>query len=271
MPRADKAIPYPGAGPAGLTAAKALLNDAPPGTFDVTVFDAQPRIGGLWPLRRDDGAGLVHPLMAVNGSRHTIQFSDLAWDDATPEFPRAWQVGRYLERYYQTYCQAANLKLDTRVEKAEPLSSPAGDTSSASGWRIQTRTTQGVVDEHTFDHLVVASGVFGKPLIPSVVPDAPSIPIIHSSKYRDLPGLLGATGGQGGKILIVGGQFSGVEIADTIATHLSSAVHSPGTSPIAHPEKYSIHHVVQKKAWVLPLHVSPKVRTPVTCILPSYG
>ncbi|KAK1825630.1 hypothetical protein QBC39DRAFT_54226 [Podospora conica] len=258
----------PGAGPAGLTAAKSLLNDAPPGAFDVTVFEAQPRIGGLWPLRSDDGAGLVHPLMAVNGSRHTIQFSDLAWDDATPEFPKAWQVGRYLDRYYQTYCQAAHLKLDTRVEKAEPLSSPDASTSSASGWRVQTRTAQGAVDEQTFDYLVVASGIFGKPLIPSAVPDAPSIPILHSSKYRDLAGLLGATGGQGGKILIVGGQFSGIEIADTIATHLSSAAHSPGTSPIAHPENYSIHHVVQKKAWVLPLHVSPKPATSAPPFLP---
>ena len=224
----------------------------------MTIVEAQPRIGGLWPRQKEDGAGLVHPLMTVNGSRHTIQFSDLAWDDASPELPRAWQVGCYLERYYNRYCQAAKLKLETRVEKAEPLSSAAN--TPASGWRIQSRTAQGGIEELTFDFLVIASGVFGKPAVPSAIPDATSIPVIHSSKYRDIAGLLGKATGEGGKILIVGGQFSGVEIAGTIATHLSSATNSPGASPIAHPERYSIHHVVQKKTWVLPLRLSPTVR-----------
>ncbi len=251
---------HAGAGPSGLVAAKTLLHHAPQGTFDVTVFDAKSRIGGLWPSRKDDSDGLVHPLMIANQSIHTVQFSDLAWDKDGPHLPRAWQVGRYLERYAQAYCREAKLSLGRWVEKAEPLpSSP--DVGAASGWLVQTRSGDGKVDEETFDYLLVASGFFGNPVLPSGLPTNPGIPAIHSSQYRDLPRLLGKTGGDGGKILVVGGQMSGVEIAGAIASHLSSATNSPEPSPIPNPEKYSIHHITQRPTWVFPLHTSPKVWT----------
>ncbi len=74
-----------GAGPSGIVAAKTLLHDAPAGAaFKVTVFEAQRRLGGLWPLSRDDGDGLVSPLMLANQSKHTVQFSDLAWEPGAP-------------------------------------------------------------------------------------------------------------------------------------------------------------------------------------------
>lgn len=256
-PRAQREL---GAGPSGLVAAKSLLNDAPRGTFDVTLFDAQTRIGGLWPSAKDDVAGLLHPLMVANQSKHTVQFSDLAWPRGAPQFPRAWQVGRYLARYLDAYCSEAKLNLGTRVEKAEPLAVPDSHGSAAAhGWRIQTRSIQGRVKEETFDYLVVASGFFGRPAIPQISKWNPEIPVLHSSQYRDLPGLVGKSGGSGGKILVVGGQMSGVEIAGTIASHLSSAAHSPDPSPICNPEKYSIHHIIQKPVWVFPLYTSPKV------------
>ncbi|KAK3989913.1 hypothetical protein QBC44DRAFT_265834 [Cladorrhinum sp. PSN332] len=244
-----KTVCIVGAGPSGLVAAKSLLHDAPQGTFDVAIFDAQTRTGGLWPSKKDDNDGLIHPLMTANQSRHTVRFSDLAWPDDSPDLPRAWQIGRYLDRYFDTYCKNARLHLGKRVEKTEALES---------GWRVWTRSSDGVDEEHTFDFLLVASGFFGKPAIPSFLPESPEIPVVHSSRYRDLEGLLGKTNQKGGKILVVGGQMSGVEISGTIATHLSSAVHSPGTSPIENSDKYSVHHIIQQPVWVMPLFLSPK-------------
>ncbi|GAB1310690.1 hypothetical protein MFIFM68171_00900 [Madurella fahalii] len=257
----SKKVCIVGAGPSGLVAAKSLLQDAPKGAFDVTLFDAQTRIGGLWPLRKDDGAGLVHPLMVANQSRHTVQFSDLAWPEDAPHLPRAWQVGQYLDRYLQTYCREAKLNLGSRVEKAEPLSSPAG-------WRVQAHSINGEVTEQTFDYLLVASGFFGKPSVPKISLGDGEVPVIHSSQYRDLQGLLGKTNGEGGRILIVGGQMSGFEIAGTIASHLSSAVHSPAPSPVSNPDKYSVHHIIQKPVWVFPLHTSPKPASSAPPFLP---
>ncbi|KAL2136205.1 hypothetical protein VTI74DRAFT_5083 [Chaetomium olivicolor] len=270
MPTAmPKRVCIVGAGPSGLVAAKSLLHDVPHGTFDVTLFDGQPRIGGLWPSHKDDRGGLVHPRMVANQSKHTVQFSDLAWPEDAPQLPRAWHVGQYLSRYFDTYCSEANLRLGTRVEKVEHLAESANNhDGSVPGWRVQTRSVQGEVKAETFDYLLVATGFFGKPALPSLATENLQIPVLHSSQYRDLQGLLGKAGGSGGKILVVGGQMSGVEIAGTIASHLSSALHSPGTSPISNLEKYSIHHIVQKPAWVFPLHTSPKPDSSAPPFLP---
>ncbi|KAK0748404.1 hypothetical protein B0T21DRAFT_356488 [Apiosordaria backusii] len=256
-----KTVCIVGAGPSGLIAAKSLLHDVPKGTFEVSIFDSQPRLGGLWPSKKDDNGGLVHPLMVANQSKHTVQFSDLAWPKDAPELPQAWQVGRYLERYFKAYCLEAELYLETSVEKSE---------NTGSGWRVHTRSKDGDLEERVFDYLLVASGYFGKPAVPesSVVPENPEISVIHSSKYRNLKVLLGEGNPNGGKILVVGGQMSGVEIAGTIATHLSSAVHSPGTSSISNPEKYSLHHIIQKPVWVMPLFLSPRATSPVPPFLP---
>ncbi|KAL2147675.1 hypothetical protein VTI28DRAFT_7027 [Corynascus sepedonium] len=259
-----------GAGPSGLAAAKSLLHDAPPGTFDVTLFDSKVRIGGLWPSHKDDSTGLVHPYMIANQSIHTVQFSDLAWPEDAPQLPRAWKVGQYLAAYLERYCSGAKLRLGTRVDKAEPLSASTTTSSgSPSSWRVRTCSTQEGEREEVFDHLIVASGFFGKPTLPPMSGHAHHrIPVIHSSQYRNLPDLFGNTRRSGGKILVVGGQMSGVEIAGTIATHLSSATHSPEPSPIPNPDKYIVHHIVQRPVWVFPLHTSPNPTASAPPFLP---
>ncbi|KAI5927587.1 hypothetical protein F4810DRAFT_271509 [Camillea tinctor] len=264
-----KSVCIIGAGPSGLVAAKNLLHA--PAAFDVTVYEAQPRIGGLWPARRHDAAGLVHPLMLANQSRHTVQFSDLAWRDEDPQFPRAWQVGRYLERYVEEHGLAGAIRLGRRVVGAGLVPDGGG------AWEVRTADVEGgAAETKVFDYLLVATGFFGKPMWPEGIPREAEaeIPIIHSSKYRDIEGLL-SKGGPGSKILVVGGQMSGIEIAGTIATHLSSATHLPGEKIIPDPEKYTIHHVAQRPAWVFPLFTSPKPdsSTPpfLPCDLTSYN
>lgn len=227
----------------------------------MTIYEAQPRIGGLWPTRPDDAAGLMHPQMIANQSRHTVQFSDLAWDDNIPHLPKAWQVGQYLERYFERYVSSADVRLGWKVVRTELQDSGA--------WKVETTSDRGS-ETRMFDFLLVTTGFFGRPLWPDSVPNEgeAEVPIIHSSKYRDLKGLLQnqsrrAQNRRGGTILIVGGQMSGIEIAGTIAVHLSSAVNSPGEKQIEEPDKYSICHVAHRPSWIFPLFTSPKVMT--TC------
>lgn len=238
-------------------AAKTLLHNAPDGdAFRVSVFDTQHDVGGLWPTSRTDSGRQVHPLMVANQSKHTMHFSDQVWDDDAPQFPLAWMVGKYLARYTDRYLKGHtgfDLRLDSRVVKATPRE------GGFKGWDVVVQAN-GVEETRVFDHVVVAAGFFGKPIIPKQLQGTHDVPVIHSSAYRDLEGLLGQARLGGGKILIVGGQMSGVEIAGTIAAHLSSAANSPEKSKIKDVENYSIHHVVQRPTWVLPLFTSPEVR-----------
>ncbi|KAJ2978806.1 hypothetical protein NUW58_g7378 [Xylaria curta] len=260
-----KSICIIGAGPSGVVAAKTLLHDVAPGSFKVTIFDSQHRIGGLWPVHKNDVAGLVHPLMVANQSKHTLQFSDLAWRDSDPNFPKAWQVGQYLERYLKEY-GGADIRLGHKVVKTE--------LQDGGSWKVQTDSENGT-ETGIFDYLLVTSGFFGSPLWPEGIPKEGEIPIVHSSKYRDIESLLSKAKSTDDKILIVGGQMSGVEIANTIASHLSSLVHSPGDKVVQNAERFAIHHVTKSPAWTVPLFtsVSPDAAAPpfLPCDLPSYN
>ncbi|KAJ4394768.1 hypothetical protein N0V93_003988 [Gnomoniopsis smithogilvyi] len=268
-----KTVCIVGAGPSGLVAAKQFLHHASGPSFSVTVFDKQPRIGGLWPLEKTDGAGIVHPLMVANQSRHTVQFSDLAWEEDAPQLPKAWQIGRYLQRYLERYCAFEEERF--RLRLGWEVTSVQRDSRDAKKWLVATKSENGMGAEYEFDYLVVASGFFGKPSIPPSLKDVKQPLVIHSSRYRDLESLLSNGDVKGRKILIVGGQMSGVEIAGTIASHLSSAANTPGACNIADVGTYSIHHVVQRPTWVFPLTTSPAAaRTAAPFLpldLPSYN
>lgn len=190
--------------------------------------------------------------MVANQSKHTVQFSEHAWNQDVPQFPIAWQVGQYLQGFTERYLNKRDdfeLATKTKVVSAVP---------KAKGWDVVT-SFEGNEQQREFDHVIVASGFFGKPIIPEGLQGSSDIPVIHSSVYRDLKSLLGKGRPGGGKILVVGGQMSGVEIAGTIASHLSSAAHAPETSEIQDIEKYMVHHVIQRPIWVFPLFTSPEV------------
>lgn len=255
-----------GAGPSGLVTAKQFLHAFPSSVYAVTVFDKQPRIGGLWPSEKTDGAGLVHPLMVANQSRHTVQFSDLAWEDDAPQLPRAWQVGRYLQRYLERYCSFEEDRF--RLRLGWNVTSARRDPKDGEKWVVAAESDGGLRVEHEFDYLVIASGFFGKPAIPPSLRALEGPSIIHSSRYRDLASLLPTDRAKGSKILVVGGQMSGVEIAGTIASHLSSAANTPGTSTILDVHKYTIHHVIQRPTWVFPLSTTPAPARPAAAFLP---
>ncbi|KAF8854121.1 flavin-containing monooxygenase-like protein [Acephala macrosclerotiorum] len=235
-----------GAGPSGLVAAKTLIHDAPKGAFHVTIFEKSHRIGGLWPVDKKDDR-LVNPDMCTNQSRHTVSFSDLAWPEDSASFPKAWEVGGYLQRYMSTY-PGYEIRLNTKVLSTK---------LEGEKWNVSLKE-EGKVEEMTeFDHLIVATGFFGKPKLPSMLENA-KVPVWHSSKIRNVKELL-TDGGKrdlksvkGRYIVVVGGQMSGVETAAAVAFQLSSLVNSPSGGD-REWGGYRVVNVVQKPVWVMPL------------------
>jgi cation diffusion facilitator CzcD-associated flavoprotein CzcO len=186
--------------------------------------------------------------MIVNQSKHTVSFNDLAWPESAPQFPKAWEVGQYLQNYIELYL-GYEIRLNAAVVKTEIV----GDK-----WKVQVQeqNSEGQPTEILdFDHIVIGTGFFGKPRVPSMTENL-QVPTVHSSQVRQIKDLLQAGGQsfqrQGKRIVVVGGQMSGVEISASIANQLSSETHSIKNSGIPNIVDYYITNVVQRPFWVMP-------------------
>lgn len=140
-----------GAGFAGLASARILTEFG----HAVTVFDKAPDVGGVWSAtRRYSG-------LTTQNNKGSYAFSDLPMPKEFPEWPTGEQVQDYLEQYVDRHDLRDTLRLDTEVVRAELL-------PDESGWHVTARRSgEAVADPETFDHLVVANGIFSEPVIPA--------------------------------------------------------------------------------------------------------
>ncbi|KAJ8115270.1 hypothetical protein OPT61_g3043 [Boeremia exigua] len=245
-----------GAGPSGLVAAKTFLQH---GSYVVTVYEAADRVGGMWRAQPGEYGDKCSPEMRTNLSRFTVAFSDLSWSSVDlsnpatgesspstpPMFPKAWQVGRYLEHYTEKFGLKSNIIFNRKVVNADLL----GDKKT---WEV---TTYDIVtrqsDTRTFDYLVIASGFFDEPgrsFDPS--PGRDSQNIQHTSVFRDLS----SVSQKSGKVAVIGGGISGVEAAAQAAFQVSSYKHSPSKSKPVHAES-TIYHIVNRPFYCLPRYL----------------
>lgn len=209
--------------------------------------------------KQDDG--MVNPDMCTNQSRHTVSFSDLAWPSTAPAFPKAWEVGQYLQRYIKTY-PGYEIRTDCTVVKTEFR----GDR-----WTVQVRDkhSNNEPESLVFDHVIVATGFFGKPIVSQVLKEFPA-PVWHSSKIRNVRNLLSnddrITPRPGKNILVVGGQMSGVEVAASIALQLSSEASTPGAPDNNLVSSYTVTNIIQKPFWNMPslLPSNPQIQDGVS-------
>ncbi|KAI9809385.1 MAG: hypothetical protein M1827_006897 [Pycnora praestabilis] len=204
MGRRPKKVLIIGGGPSGLVAAKTLLRSYPD-AFDVTIVEKAKTLGGLWPMSVDTKNGLVSPEMPTNMSKHSVCFSDLAWesvnlgkgpphvDDRESRehdggrdssivslFPKAWQEGKYLEAYVKKFIPEGCITLESRVTKAV-----RGKYGNGYRWKVDwigPRKHDEVLPQAEvpsreeyfreksfkqdfFDYLIVATGFFCSPRI----------------------------------------------------------------------------------------------------------
>ncbi|RAL10441.1 uncharacterized protein BO97DRAFT_471714 [Aspergillus homomorphus CBS 101889] len=264
----------------GLVTAKTLVHNAPPGTFQPTVFEKRERVGGLWgidlPQREPEAGveaeGLVPGLMRTNLSRFTVAFSDLDWEatvldgggdgegggesESLPMFPRAWQVGTYLSKYAELYLPPGVLRLGCEVERVVK-------GAEGKGWVVRW-VERGLARSEYFDYLVVSSGYFSRPYIPDIPGLGLGVPAdttVHSSALQsaaDVQRLFGRVRGSGGKLLVVGGSMSGVEAASKLALHLSSMDCALGASSTLPKEQFELHHVCSRPFWTVPTYLPRK-------------
>lgn len=247
-----------GAGPSGLVAARKLLQYSPQ-QYDVTIFERSEGIGGMWPLHPDDHSKMLDPQMPTNLSRYTVAFSDFAWESVelgnskdgssvrAPTFPKAWQVGRYLEGYRKTYIPHVKIVFNTRVDAVR-----RAGTSQVT-WEISWRNLKEDTARSTqFDHVVVSSGFYFSPKLRQYDRSTTRVPILHSSRLRDLGNHLQDlhAARENKNLVVIGGGMSGAEAAASIAMQISSSRWSVKASNGF--ERYQVYHVHPKPFYCLP-------------------
>lgn len=223
-----------GAGPGGLVAAKKLVQT---NQLDVTIFEKDARIGGLWAR-----GNLINPQMQTNFCMFTVAFSELAWGSVdlggrpAPMYPKAWMVERYLQEYAKRFSLDKNrrLRLGTEVVRAERIGK-----NGRSKWKVTfVEAGQKNVKVEYFNYLVVATGYLSRPKeldceIENVLRESSLVPMMHSTQFRDIDQLYSEVKSlprapKARKILVVGGSHSGSEVSTSIALQASNARWAPG-------------------------------------------
>lgn len=287
-----KSVLIVGAGPSGLVAAKTLLHSTP-GKFNITVLEQQDRVGGMWALRKGETGGKVSSEMSTNLSRFTVAFSDLSWDSVDlgsdlgeskgkkkrnhiPMFPKAWQVGRYLETYAKKYIPKDIIHVNSRVTKAERILQ-----DGVKKWKVEWKAlsdqcmpaqkefvknasipqkAEGSLFQRCYDYLIVGTGFFSSPRPlelekPEDGSDQPFFPpkIQHSSEFVDLEKLLPEGSNAKGNIIVIGGGISGSEAAANVAFQISNAKHAPLSKQ--NYASCNVYHVFSRPFYCLPRYL----------------
>lgn len=174
-----------GAGQAGLAMSAHLKNAG----VDHVVLERH-RIAERWRTERWDS-------LVANGPAWHDRFPAREFEITGPDgFAPKEEVASYFEAFAKQI--DSPIRCGVEVMKAEPL-------SGRSGYLVET-------SDGTFEaaNVVVATGPFQKPVIPTVVPEETGITQIHSSGYKN-PEQIGE-----GAVLVVGAGSSGAQIADEL-------------------------------------------------------
>ena len=183
-----------GAGPSGLTAIKACLEE---GLYPVCL-EQKNRLGGLW-YYEDKGYYSVYASVAINTSKEMSCFSDFPAPRSFPPFMHNKIYLEYLERYASWFDLKKHIRFNTRVKKV----TKALNHEETGMWQVcsqEIASEDNVVSKvELFDAVMVCNGHHSEPSWPDI-PGMNSFSglMIHSRFYKDHKPF------EGKKVLVVG-------------------------------------------------------------------
>ncbi|WP_246491982.1 flavin-containing monooxygenase [Actinomadura alba] len=194
-----------GAGPAGIVAAKVLLESG----FEVTVFDKYRRVGGIW------SPGGCYDGLANQASLRLFEFADLP---NRLHYASAIETQHYLEEYAENFGVLKRLRPGTEVVAVRPVDGPG--RAGASGWLVESRPAgdkAAQAENEAFDYVVVASGAHHHVRVPNL-PGRELFggTVLHSNQVS-------AGTFEGRRVVVVGGGKSALDLATRAAREAVSA------------------------------------------------
>jgi cyclohexanone monooxygenase len=211
-----------GAGPGGL-ALGILLARA--GFHDFTIFDRENDVGGTWRIN-------TYPGLACDVKSHLYSYSF----DLNPHWSRLWsgqpEILAYFERCADEYGLRQHLNLRTEIR--------------AASWDEETQrwcltTTRG--EQHHFNLVVSAVGLFTRPLLPDLVEQERfTPPVMHSSRWDHSVSLEGA------RVAVLGTGSTASQLVPELAK-VAGQVYSVQRSPtwiLPKPDR----HYSRRERWI---------------------
>lgn len=183
-----------GAGPSGLCAAKALLDE---GYTNVTIFDRGREVGGNWVFDADSGHSSVFETTHIISSKRYSSYDDFPLPEHYPDYPSHHHLAEYFQSYARHFRLYPLVRFETMVQRCEKR--PDGRWSIATSTRGEDRT-------EAFDVLVVANGHHWKPRWPDY-PGELTCEYIHSHDFKR------AEPYRDKRVLVIGGGNSACDCA----------------------------------------------------------
>ena len=198
-----------GAGPHGLSALKALLQNG----IDADGFEREAEVGGNWNFGAENSR--VYQSTHLISSKPFTQFPDFPMPDRFPDYPSHAQVKEYFTSYARHFGLLDRIRFQTDVVRVTPV----GDGAA---WLVTTRDrASGVESEAEYAGVVIANGHNWNPKMPHY-PGQESFAgqVIHSADYK------GADILRGRRVLVVGAGNTGCDVAVDSAQNAAATWHS---------------------------------------------
>lgn len=220
-----------GAGPAGVAATKELVRRR----VDVVCLEAADDLAPHWRLSAPGTSSPVYESLRINNSRGRMRFREAAMPVSTGTYPSYVQFRQYLRRIVRRSDLEGAFRYSTRVDDLHRLDGK---------WVLELDGG----GRHVTDHVVVATGLNWKPIMPAALDGFGGVSI-HSGAYRSPDRFAGL------RVMVLGCGNSGAEIASELAF-------TAGATFLAVPKGF---HVVPRRVAGIP---SDRLDGPLLARLP---
>lgn len=191
-----------GAGAAGLTAAKNLLERG----IAVDVFEREDDVGGNWYYGKPYSS--IYRSVHMISSKAFSQFPGFPMPKEWPTYLNGALAHEYLRSYAQAFGLYRHITFNTVVERIEPV-------LDGSAWDVRLQSGE----HRRYRGVVIANGHLWAPRWPSY-PGRFSGLMLHSSEYKT-PEIL-----RDKRVLVIGAGNSGCDIAVESSLHAARTLHS---------------------------------------------
>ena len=183
----NKKVCVIGAGPAGLTSIKCLLD----AEFEVKCFEKDSYIGGRWNVNNQNA---IPRSFARNIPKYLSCYSDFPVPEKYPTFMTADQFAEYLGLYADLFSLLECISFNTEAVSVEQknvnndIHKVNALTASQNKWTIVYKSVNGILCNEEFDFVVVSSGFCGTPYIPEKFKNVLQKftgRLIHSIEYKN--------------------------------------------------------------------------------------